>query len=257
MRPSAILIDLDGTIYQGKALVPGAVEVLLYLKNAKIPYRFITNTSRMSKKKLVILLRDMGLNVSPHDIFASPHAAVIYCQNKGYNKILLSVQDKEMEEDFSSFQLVDHNPEAIVLADMGNKFTFKLINSLFNHMLNGAELIAMHKNRFWKSIDGYTLDVGAFVSALEYASGKSAAVMGKPNTNLFVLASQEWNLPANDILMVGDDIEVDVGGALKSGMKSVLVKTGKFRSENLQNFNFTPNYIINSIADLPSILNLA
>ena len=257
MRPGAILIDLDGTIYQGESLIPGAVEVLLYLKNARIPYRFLTNTSRMSKKKLVIFLREMGLNVSPNDIFASPHAAVIYCQNKGYKKILLSVKDKEMEDDFSSFQLVDHNPEAIVLADMGNQFTFKLINSLFNHMLNGAELIAMHKNRFWKSVDGYTLDIGAFVSALEYASGKSAAVMGKPNTNLFVLASQEWNLPANAILMVGDDIEVDVGGALKSGMKSVLVKTGKFRSENLQNFNITPNYIINSIADLPSILNLA
>ena len=114
----------------------------------------------------------------------------------------------------------------------------------------------MHKNRYWKSSNGYTLDVGPFVSALEYASGKSASIIGKPNAKFFSLASQEWNLPAEKILMVGDDIDSDIEGALNAGMKSVLVKTGKFREKNLNRSNINPHYIIDSIADLKSILKL-
>ena len=256
MIPGALLLDLDGTIYQGKTLIPGVHETLFFLKNKAIPYHFITNTTRLTKKKLVLMLKDMGLSVSSDDVFSAPHAAAIYCQKKGYKKILLAVPDIEMAEDFSDFQLVDHSPEAIVLGDMGAGFTFNLINSLFNHMLDGAELVAMHKNRFWISGDGCSLDLGAFVSALEYSSGREASIMGKPNPNLFIYASQEWDIPANKILMVGDDIEGDVGGALNVGMKSVLVKTGKFRNETLLSSNLEPNYIIDSIADLPGIINL-
>jgi HAD superfamily hydrolase (TIGR01458 family) len=256
MRPGALLLDLDGTIFQGQTLIPGALEALLFLQKAQIPYRFITNATRMTKKKLALMLDDMGLSVSSDDIFAAPHAAAIYCSNKGYKKILLVVPDREMEEDFSGFQLVDYNPDAIVLGDMGAGFTFNLINDLFNHILGGSELVAMHKNRFWKSADGYSLDVGAFVSALEYASGRTASVMGKPNLILFILASREWNLPADKILMVGDDIEGDIGGALNAGMKSILVKTGKFRPEALQSSDIKPSYIIDSIADLPGTIDL-
>jgi HAD superfamily hydrolase (TIGR01458 family) len=210
----------------------------------------------MTKKKLVLMLENMGLPISSDDVFAAPHAAAIYCQNKGYKKILLAVPDREMKGDFSKFELVDHSPEAIVLGDMGAEFTFNFINNLLNLILGGAELVAMHKNRFWLSSDGCRLDVGAFVSALEYASGRPASIIGKPNSNLFVLASQEWNIPADEILMVGDDLEGDVGGALNAGMKSVLVRTGKFQHEILQSSDIGPNYIIDSIADLPGIIDL-
>ena len=204
----------------------------------------------------MVMLGDMGLPVSLDEIFSAPHAAAIYCQNKGYKKILLAVPDHEMEEDFPNFQLVDNNPDAIVLGDMGAGFTFHLINDLFNYILDGSELVAMHKNRFWKSAYGYSVDIGAFVSALEYASGRPASIMGKPNSNLFFLASRGWNLPAEKILMVGDDIAGDVGGALNAGMKSVLVKTGKFRDDTLQFYDIKPSYIIDSIADLPGIIDL-
>ena len=135
MRPDAILFDLDGTIYQGSCIIPGAIDTLNVLTNAHIPYRFITNATRLTKKKLVLVLEKMGLSVSSDDIFSAPHAAAIYCQNKGYKKILLAVPDREMEADFSDFQLVDNNPDAIVLGDMGAGFTFNLINNLFNHLL--------------------------------------------------------------------------------------------------------------------------
>ena len=251
-----ILFDLDGVIYEGNSLIPGAVKTLKKIQAAGIPFRFITNTTRMTKNNLVGFLGGMGFSVGHESVFAAPHVAIEYCKLKGYKKIFLVVPDPEMKQDFSSFQLVDKNPDAIVLGDMGKLFTFNLLNRLFNEVINGSRLIAMHKNRYWKSARGLTVDLGAFIAALEYASGKSAAVMGKPNPNMFQLAVQSWNVPPDSIFMIGDDIEGDVCGAKNVGMKSVLVKTGKFREDVLARSKIKPDFIINSIADLPGLFEI-
>ena len=254
--PSGVLFDLDGVIFQGDRMIPGAEGVIHKLQIAKIPYRFITNTTRMTKYNFINMLSKMGFSVNQKEIFAAPHAASEYCKLKRYKNISLIVPDEEMKEDFSTFQFVDENPEAIVVGDMGKLFTFELLNRLFLNIINGAELIAMHKNRYWNSADGLTLDLGAFISALEYASGKSAIVVGKPDPNLFKLAVHNWGLSEKSIYVVGDDLDADIMGAHNAGMKSVLVKTGKFREENLKYSEIKPDHIINSVADLPNIFQL-
>ena len=254
IKPGGILFDLDGVVFQGNSLIPGSKKILCALQDAGIPYRFITNTTRMTKNNLVKMLGNMGLAVNPNEIFAAPHAAAEYCKLKGYNKILLIVPDEKMQDDFSAFQLVKNNPDVVVVGDMGKLFTFKLLNKLFRIIISGAELVAMHKNRYWVATDGLTLDLGAFISTLEYASNKSAAVMGKPNANLFNLAVHSWNISKDSIYVVGDDLEGDIRGAQGAGMKSILVKTGKFRDENLENLTIVPDYIINSIADLSRLM---
>ena len=256
IKPSGVLFDLDGVIFQGERLIPGAEDIIHKLQAVKIPYRFITNTTRMTKNNLVNMLGKMDFSVIPEEIFAAPHAAVKYCKLKGYKYISLIVPDEEMKEDFSFFELVDEKPEAIVVGDMGKLFTFELLNRLFLNIINGAELIAMHKNRYWNSGDGLTLDLGAFISALEYAAGKSAVIVGKPDPNLFKLAVYDWGFSENLIYVVGDDLDGDIGGAHNARMKSVLVKTGKFRAESLERSEIKPDYIINSVADLPNIFQL-
>ena len=251
---NGILFDLDGVVFQGQSLIPGSKKILCELQDSGIPYRFITNTTRMTKNNLAAMLCDMGLMVNQNEIFAAPHAAAAYCNLKGYHKILLVVPDKKMQEDFADFQLVDSNPDAIVLGDMGRLFTFRLLNNLLRTIMNGADLVAMHKNRYWMPDEGMALDLGAFVAALEYASNKSAVVVGKPDANLFKLAVRSWNVSKNSIYVVGDDLEGDVRGAKNAGMKSILVKTGKFREENLKSLKIVPDYIINSIADLSELI---
>jgi len=255
--PGGILFDLDGVIYEGNSLIPGSLETLNKIQLAEIPYHFITNTTRMTKSNLVSFLKAMGLNVAPESVFSAPQIALEYCKLKDYKKISLIVPDPEMEQDFSSFQLVDINPDAIVLGDMGQLFTFELINRLFNEAINGAQIVAMHKNRYWKSAQGLTIDLGVFVAALEYASGKSAVVMGKPDPNMFRLAIQSWNVSPDSVWVIGDDVEGDVFGAKSAGMKSVLVKTGKFREDVLAQSKTKPDHIIESVANLPSLLKLS
>jgi len=252
--PGGILFDLDGVIFQGNSLIPGSKEALRALRCAKIPFRFITNTTRLTKNNLVKILCNMGLDVDSNDVFAAPHAAVEYCKLKGYNKILLVVPDKKMCDDFSAFKLVKNNPDAVVLGDMGDLFTFELLNKLFRIIINGVELVALHKNRFWAPKDELTLDLGAFISALEYSSNKPAVIMGKPNANLFQLATFSWNVSKSSIYVVGDDLDADIHGAQNAGMKSILVKTGKFRENNLKSSKIVPDYIINSIADLEGLV---
>ena len=254
--PHGILFDLDGVVYEGKNLIHGANTTLKKLQDVDIPYRFITNTSRMTKNNLIKSLEKMGLDVSPDSVFTAPQAAIEYCKIKGYRKMVLIVPDPEMKRDFSFFKLVDDNSDVIVLGDMGRLFTFELLNKLFKEIINGSCLVAMHKNRYWQSSQGITMDLGGFVVALEHASDQPAVVMGKPNKNIFRLAVQSWNIPFDSICMVGDDIEGDIGGAQNAGMKSVLVKTGKFRDESLVGLKLKPDFIINSIADLPDLFKL-
>ena len=256
MHDIGILFDLDGVIYQGDSLISGAKESINLLRQNNIPCRFITNTTRMTKKNLVTKLQAMGLTLEVNEVFAAPHAAVEYCKNMKYTTIDLVVPDNEMEEDFIDFDLHAENPQAIVLGDMGNLFTFDLLNALFKKILNGAEIVAMHKNKYWHSGNGLTLDLGAFVTALEFATEKEAVVIGKPNPHLFQLAVRPWGLSFQSIYMVGDDIGSDIGGANNVGMQSILVKTGKYREESLKRSEITPDFIINSVADLPELLQL-
>lgn len=256
MHEIGILFDLDGVIYQGDSLISGSKESINFLRNNNIPFRFITNTTRMTKKNLLDKLKSMGLILETNEVFAAPHAAVEYCKSKGYKNIALVVPDKDMEEDFSDFELHAENPQAIVLGDMGNQFSFDLLNTLFNKILNGAEIVAMHKNKYWHSGNELNLDLGAFVAALEFATEKEAVVIGKPNPHLFQLAVKPWGLPFKSIYMLGDDIDGDIGGANNVGMQSILVRTGKYREESLRHSVIKPDYIINSVAKLPELLQL-
>ena len=118
----------------------------------------------------------------------------------------------------------------------------------------GASLIALQKNRYWQTLDGLSLDVGAFVAALEYGAETEAAVIGKPNRAYFEVAVKDLGLPSHKVGMVGDDIFTDIKGGQAAGLTTILVKTGKFRAEDLASASVQPDYLLSSIRELPEIL---
>jgi phospholysine phosphohistidine inorganic pyrophosphate phosphatase len=142
--------------------------------------------------------------------------------------------------------------DAIVLGDLGEGFTPPVLNAAFRAMMDGAQLVALQHNRYWRRADGLALDVGAWAAALEYGSGREALVVGKPAAAFFAAAVAE--LGCEHAVMVGDDVEADVGGALAAGLAGVLVRTGKFREDALAASGIVPSAIVDSIAQVPGLL---
>ncbi|MGB1020467.1 MAG: TIGR01458 family HAD-type hydrolase [Flavobacteriaceae bacterium] len=246
----AFLFDLDGVFYVDDYLIEGGNETLSFLRKKEIPFRFITNNTTKSRKKLAHKLLNLGLEVKEEEIVSANYAGVLLLDQLGLTNCKL-ILEAEAQEDYSRFKEQKQPPEAIVIGDIGQRWDYTLMNALLQDLLKGTKLIALHKGRYFKSEGGLTLDAGAFVAGLEYASGKKATVVGKPNAPFFELASAAFTCAPNEIVLVGDDFVNDIEGGKKMGYSTIMVQTGKFRPELAKQADVQPDFYLPSIADLP------
>ena len=152
---------------------------------------------------------------------------------------------------FNEIPTDNDSPDFVVVGDYGDRFDFRSLNHAFRLLMGGAELIALQRSPYWVSPEGIMLDCGAFVALLEYASTKTAKVMGKPSKLFFEIALDSLQFSPSEVIMVGDDITTDILGAERMGMRSVLVRTGKFQPSRLENPVANPTWVVDSISDLP------
>ncbi len=253
MHIDAVLLDLDGTLYLGDAPVAGAVDAVRELQARGIARRYLTNTTRFPRSALVARLRAMGFPLQESELFTPTVAAIRWLQERDVNRIALYVP-RAAHEDFAGFRVTDVAPQAVVMGDLSRGWDFATLNGAFRHVMAGAHLLALQKNRYWMTDDGLSLDAGPYVAALEYATRRSATVVGKPSAAYFALAAASLGVPAARIAAVGDDVESDVGGAHSAGLRGILVRTGKFRDEQLARSTVEPDAILASVAELPSRL---
>jgi HAD superfamily hydrolase (TIGR01458 family) len=244
----AFLIDLDGVLYSGDQPIPGAAGAIAHLREKGRPFRFATNTTMRCRASLRRKLAGWGFQVSEDEIFSAPVAAAHYLRQQGQPRAFLLLTE-DARRDFAGLEITDRQPDFVVMGDMGDEFNAALLNKAFRLILGGAEFIALQKNRYWKTAEGLALDAGPFVVALEYATGRPARIVGKPSPDFFRLAVDDLGVAPAQVAMIGDDIEVDVGGAQRAGLKGVLVRTGKFQETDLQS-GIKPDGVIHSIADL-------
>ena len=250
-----LLLDLDGTVYLGRDLLPGSAEAIDALRTAAIPFLFTTNTSRMSRRDVTASLRSMGLTVRESEIFSAPVAAAGWLREQGIDRVHLLVSDSTLE-DFAGFEIGATDPEAVLVGDLGAGFTFDRLNEAFRSLRRGARLVAIHRNRFWITEGGPTLDAGPFVAALEYASGQSAELVGKPSAAFFDTAARLLNVPRAGLAVVGDDLESDVRGGRAAGLTTIQVRTGKYDARRLEAapIEDRPHHLVASLADVPALL---
>ena len=254
MKPQGLLIDLDGVLYIGGRPVPGAREAIQYLMENEVPFRCISNTTRKCRKTISVQLSEMGFAIPEEYIFTPPHAAVAHMKKTGKERFFL-LATGDVNRDFADAGTrVAENADYIIVGDAGEVFTYSNLNTAFRLLMDGAELIALEKDRYWMAQDGLSLSAGPFVSALEFATGKQALIMGKPSKTFFELALKDMNLTSGQVAMIGDDLHTDVGGAQAAGMTGILVRTGKFREEYLRDSSIKPDRIMDSIAHLPEIV---
>lgn len=249
----ALLIDLDGTLYVGERPIPGAREALSWLTSRGYRRLFVTNTTTKTREALAEKLRKMGFAISEEEILSALEVTYHFLKGKGRPSCHLLLRE-EVKGRFAEFPEGEEAADFVVVGDIGDRWDYLLLNRAFRTLFAGAELLAAHKNRFWQTEEGLRIDIGPFVAALEYASGKEAIVCGKPSLTFFKTALDLLGLPPEEVAMVGDDVEMDVGGAQKAGIKGILVRTGKFREAFLKRCPVRPDAIIDSIAALPELL---
>lgn len=245
----AVLLDLDGVIYVGDRPLPGAIAAVARLRQAGLALRFLTNTTRTPHRALLTKLTGMGLAVAPDELLTPAAAARRMIEEQGLAPHLLV--HPALEEDFAG--LPPGGREAVVVGDAGDTFTYAALNRAFRALDAGAVFLALANNRAFRDSDGgLSLDAGPFVQALAFASRAEPVVLGKPAAAFFGAALASLDCAPQDAVMIGDDVESDVGGAMDAGLAGILVRTGKYQPGAETRITPPPTAVLN---DLPAAVD--
>ncbi len=248
-----ILFDLDGTVYEGDRLLPGAREAVAFCRGKNLPFRFVTNTTSKPQAEVAKKLSALGLDIPADWIFTAPAAARRILLGRGFTRCRLLVRDALLA-DLHGIQPTDDDPQAVVVGDMGETFSYEVLNRAFRALLRPeCAFFTMARNRYFRSGGELSLDVGAFVAALEYATGRSCELIGKPAAGFFHAATSAMGLQSAEVVVVGDDLESDVNGAQAAGLCGVLVRTGKFRAGDLAAASQAPDAVWENLSEFPRI----
>lgn len=249
-----VLLDVDGVLHVSMQPLAGAAETLNWLSQHGYPICLVTNTTTLARATLAQRLQRIGLPIKEEQLVTAPVATASYIRQHypGKNCWLLSKGDTAV--DFAGIPLVEDQADIVVIGGAEELLSYETMNRAFRVLMDGAALLAMHKNMYWQTSTGLQLDSGPYVYALELATGKPAIVLGKPERPFFVQALGLLGIQAHEALMVGDDIENDIGGAQRAGIRGVLVTTGKHKADSPLLEHVRPAAILPSIADLPAYL---
>jgi HAD superfamily hydrolase (TIGR01458 family) len=251
-----ILLDVDGVLHVSGHPILGGAKATARLREAGHRLRFVTNNTTHSRRALVDEIRSFGVELADDELQTTALAAAHALAGKR----VLALTMPAIVEDLEGLHLVGEGADAVLLGGADEGYETNQVFSYFNlarafaELQDGAELYCLHKNRWWQTSRGALLDAGAFVAGLEYASEQEAVVLGKPSAAYFAAALDALEYEPEQTWMVGDDIEADVAGASAFGLRTILVRTGKFREEALDEATVRPDGVIDSIAALPAWL---
>jgi HAD superfamily hydrolase (TIGR01458 family) len=250
---AAILLDIDGVLHVSGEPIPGAARAVNELREAGHRLRFVTNTTTRTRAVLAGELRGFGIELEDEELQTTAAAAARALAGKR----VLALVAPELVEDLDGVELVGESADAVLVGgategpETGRIFSYMNLSRAFGELIGGAELFCLHKNRWWQTSRGPQLDSGMYVAGLEYAARTEATVVGKPSAAFFDAALAALDAEAGMTWMVGDDVDSDVLGAQRCGLRTVLVRTGKFRPDSLERSGARPDGILSSIVNLP------
>ena len=256
--PRAFLLDLDGTLYTSSGPVPGAPQALDRLRKGGVPFRLVTNTTSRSRALLVERLTVYGFTVSVGEVFTATLAGAEVARRAGYRTVAPFLADAALADldalslsGGTSGRAGGGTPDAVLIGDLGERWSYALLQEAFDYLMSGAALIALSRDRYWMRDGRLALDAGPFVAGLEFAVGQSATVAGKPSAAFYAAALRSMGAgPSRQAAMVGDDLWSDVEGAQRAGLQGWLVRTGKYRESALNESGIIPDRILDSVAAL-------
>jgi HAD superfamily hydrolase (TIGR01458 family) len=250
---AAILLDVDGVLHVSGAPIPGAADAVRRLRADGHRLRFVTNSTTRSRAELAGELRAMGIEIADDELQTTADSAARLLAGRR----VLALTMPAIVPDLEGIELVGEGADAVLLGgadespETNQVYSYMNLARAFSELQLGAELYALHKNRWWQTQRGPLLDSGAFVAGLEFAADVEATVIGKPSAAYFDAALAALDAEPGLTWMVGDDVEADVAGARACGLRTVLVRTGKFRPDAVEYSGFMPDGIVSSIAHVP------
>ena len=253
---ACILLDIDGVLHVSGEPIPGATDAVAELRRAGHLLRFVTNNSTRPRARLAKELRTMGFELEDHELQTTPGAAARELAGKRVLALVMAAVVPDLE----GLELVGNDADAVLIGgcdetlEPNQVFSYMNLARAFGEIQMGASFYCLHKNKWWQTSRGAMLDGGAFVAGLEYATGVEATILGKPSPSYFAAALDALDAEPELTWLVTDDIEADIRGARLFGMRTALVRTGKFRPETLETSEASPDIVASSLAHFPALL---
>jgi NagD protein len=250
------LVDMDGVIYRGNHLIPGADRFIESLRAAQIPFMFLTNNSQRTRRDVATRLQRLGINAKEEDVFTCAMATARFLARQKPNGTAFVIGEGGLLTALhnNGYAIVDREPDYVVVGE-GRTFSFELVEAALNMIMGGAKLVATNMDPNCPTQAGIRPGCGAIVAMLEAASGVKAFSVGKPSPVMLRAARKELGLAAAQTIVVGDTMETDILGGVQLGYRTVLVLSGGTSREDLGRYAYQPDMVVESIADLnPSML---
>jgi len=250
MKIKPLLIDLDGVLKLGNSPATYANDFFKFISDNKIPACILSNSTLRTGEMVKEFFSSHKINLTIPSITAFD--ATLSFVKKNYKKVQVYCRNHLIHH-FDGM-IDNQNPEVVVIGDIEDKWNYQIMNDIFKKVFSGAELIAMHKNKYWNPDGELLIDAGAFITGIEYATGREAILIGKPSPLYFKAALEKIGAKLDEnFFMIGDDVENDIKAAQEIGGKGILIYTGKTKFPLDKNLNIKPDYEVNSLSEVITI----
>ncbi|VDN56864.1 unnamed protein product [Dracunculus medinensis] len=256
-RVRGFLLDVTGVLYNGSedgcgTVIPGSVEAVERLYRESM-VRFVTNESTLGREGLAAKLSNLGFRIDPSHLIIPLDVAKYYLRKNNLRPHLLVHRNLRNHLD----DIDQNSPNCVLVGYARDDFTYEAMNSAFQILMSLKEplIVSLGCGKFYRRAEGFNLDVGSFVKALQYATDAEVVIIGKPTKSFFMSAVEDMKLQTDEVVMIGDDIVTDIGGAQNAGIKGVQVQTGKWRSEWMDH-KIKPDLIANNLKEAVDIILL-
>ncbi|CAN7210525.1 HAD-IIA family hydrolase [Mycolicibacterium frederiksbergense] len=271
MAIGGVLFDIDGVLVTSWQPIDGAARTLQVLADNQIARSYLTNTTTRTRTQIADLLTAAGMSVSPDEVITAAALTADYVRDRYPGARCFLVNSGQIAEDMPGIDIVyssecsgpgaPDTPDVVLLGGAGPEYSHLTLSWVYDWMARGVPVVAMHRSMSWTTTDGLRIDTGMYLHGMEECSGRKATAVGKPAPEGFLSAAGRLGVDADEMYMVGDDLNNDVLAGQVVGMTGVLVRTGKFRQDTLDRwaadeFAMQPSHVIESVADLPELLGL-
>jgi NagD protein len=245
------LIDMDGVIYRGSELIAGAQRFVNTLRRSDVPFLFLTNNSQRTRRDVATKLRRMGIQAEEQHVFTCAMATARFLAQQKPNGTAYVIGEGGLLQALhtNGYSVVDHDPDYVVVGE-GRSLNFEMFETAVRMIQKGAKLVATNLDPNCPTQQGMRPGCGAIVALLETATGRKAFSVGKPSPVMMRAARKELGLLADETIMIGDTMETDILGGVQMGYRTVLVLSGSTRKEDVDNYAYRPDTIVDSVADL-------